>query len=415
MHINTPGRIVALLFLFSILCGCGGVQLKNTNTLSITPGSIAFGNATVGASATANVALQNKGLAAVQVSQLAFGNSAFSTLSQSTLPATIAPGAIFNVTVQFSPTAAGPLTSQLEVVTNQSSGAATGIGLSGTGVPAVTSLSCNLSSISGSGSVVCTVTLNAAAASGGLTVNLSSSDSAVNLPSSVTIPANATSAQFNASVTTVSSAQSATLTASVGGSATTFALQLVPNGATLTLNATNISFGTTALNTPLTQSLVATASGTLPVSIGSATLSGTGFTIVGATFPITLNPGQSITLNVQFDPKALGATTGQLSVASSALTNGTAVISLSGTGVAFEVELTWNAPPESAGTVSGYRVYRSTGGSSAYQLLNSNLAQQTTYTDTSVQGGQVYDYVVESVDGVGDQSSPSNTTTVTVP
>ena len=54
----------------------------------------------------------------------------------------------------------------------------------------------------------------------------------------------------------------------------------------------------------------------------------------GATFPVTLNPNQSVTLNVQFDPTAAGAATGQLTIQSNSSTNGTAVVSLSGTGTA---------------------------------------------------------------------------------
>lgn len=409
-------RFVPLSFLLLLMfCGCGGVELTNTNALFVTPSSVTFGNVTVGQTGTTTIALQNRGLKAIAVSQLKINTQSFSALGQSTLPATIAPGSTYNLTVKFTPTAAGATTSQLDLVTDQTSGATTSIGLTGTGNPALTSLTCTLTSISGSGSDVCTVTLNVAAASGGFVVDLSSSASSIALPPSVTVPAGATTAHFNANVSTVSGSQSATLTASASGSSTTFALQLVPNGSSLSFNASSIAFGTTALNIPVTQSLVATSSGTLPVSITSATLSGTGFTIVGTTFPLTLNPGQSATLNVQFNPKALGATGGQLVVASTALANGTAAITLSGTAVAYEVQLTWNAPADATSAISGYKVYRSTGGSSTYQLLNSSVENDTAYTDTTVQGGAVYDYIVESVDTSGAVSDPSNTTTVTIP
>ncbi len=53
-----------------------------------------------------------------------------------------------------------------------------------------------------------------------------------------------------------------------------------------------------------------------------------------ATLPVTLNPTQSVTLNVQFDPATAGAATGQLTVQSNSTTNGTAVIGLTGTGTA---------------------------------------------------------------------------------
>jgi ASPM-SPD-2-Hydin domain-containing protein len=167
------------------------------------------------------------------------------------------------------------------------------------------------------------------------------------------------------------------------------------------------------LNTPVTQDLVLTASGNSPVSVTSAVLAGAGFTIPGATFPFTLNPGQTATLHVQFNPKTAGAATGQLTVNSNSVVNNGAAIKMSGTAVAYEVQLNWNAP--SGDAVTGYKVYRATGASATYQLLTSSAVSETSYTDTTVQSGDVYDYVVESVDGSGGVSSPSNTTTVAVP
>jgi fibronectin type 3 domain-containing protein len=150
------------------------------------------------------------------------------------------------------------------------------------------------------------------------------------------------------------------------------------------------------------------------VTINSATLSGTGFTMSGATFPVTLNPNLAITLDVQFDPATAGAVTGQLTVQSNSSVNGTVAISLTGTGVAHYVDLSWDAPGGSADPVAGYHIYRSTGGST-YQLLNSSLDTQTTYVDSTVQSGQSYDYIVKSVDSSGVESTSSNQAAATIP
>jgi hypothetical protein len=166
---------------------------------------------------------------------------------------------------------------------------------------------------------------------------------------------------------------------------------------------------------PATQSLTLTSTGTSSVTISAATLTGTGFTMSGVTFPVTLTPGQVATLAVQFDPTTAGAATGQLTLTSNSSTGNTATISLTGTGTAPEVELSWNAPSSSTDPVAGYNIYRSTGGSSSYQLLNSSVNTQTTYVDTTVQNGLVYDYIVESVDASGVVSVPSNTISVTTP
>jgi fibronectin type 3 domain-containing protein len=138
----------------------------------------------------------------------------------------------------------------------------------------------------------------------------------------------------------------------------------------------------------------------------------------GATFPVTLNPSLAVTLQVQFDPTAAGAATGQLTIQSNSSTNAMAAISLSGTGETgqqHQVDLSWDAPSSSADPVVGYNIYRSTGGSSAYQLLNSSVDAQTTYVDSAVQAGSTYDYVVESVDSSGAESVPSNEASAVIP
>jgi fibronectin type 3 domain-containing protein len=90
-------------------------------------------------------------------------------------------------------------------------------------------------------------------------------------------------------------------------------------------------------------------------------------------------------------------------------------ISLTGTGVTHQVNLSWVAPASSTDPVVGYNVYRAAGGTSSYQMLNSAVNAVTTYTDMAVQSGATYDYYVTSVDSAGNQSVPSNVTTVTIP
>ena len=102
----------------------------------------------------------------------------------------------------------------------------------------------------------------------------------------------------------------------------------------LTLSAGSLTFGDVTVNTASTQPLTLTSTGTAPVTINSATTGGTVFTVSGATFPVTLNPGQSVTLNVQFEPTATGAASDQLTIQSDSSTNGTAVVNLGGTGTA---------------------------------------------------------------------------------
>jgi hypothetical protein len=285
--------------------------------------------------------------------------------------------------------------------------------------PSLSSLTCSNSSMLGAGNDACTVTLSAAAASGGFKVSLASNNSAATVPSSVTVASGATTAIFSATVSAVTTAQAVTLTATAGSVSETFSLQLEAYVPTLSINATSIAFGDVTLNTPATQSLTLTSTGTAPVTVSSATISGTGYSVSGATFPLTLSAEQTVTLSVEFDPTAAGADSGTLTISSNSSTNSTATISLSGTGGSsetYEVDLSWDAPSSSSDPVAGYNIYRSPSGSSSYTLMGKVSSSELAYTDGSnIQDGQTYDYIVESVDASGNESVPSNMANVTIP
>jgi hypothetical protein len=215
----------------------------------------------------------------------------------------------------------------------------------------------------------------------------------------------------------VTTATTATLTATAGGVTKTFALQLNVGGPALTVDSTTIAFGNVDLDTPATQAVTLTSSGTSALTLSAGTLAGTGFTMSGVTFPATLNPGQSVTLNLQFDPAAAGAITGTVTLTSDATAGSTTVIHLTGTGISnvtYSVDLTWAAPASSSDAVAGYKVYRATG-SGAYMLLTSSAVTGTTYADANVTSGTTYSYEVTSVDAAGLESTPSNIWTGTIP
>jgi hypothetical protein len=209
------------------------------------------------------------------------------------------------------------------------------------------------------------------------------------------------------------------LTASAGSSSKTYALELNAYVAKLSINATSIAFGDVAVKSPATQSLTLTSSGSAPVTVSAATISGSEFSFSGATLPLTLNPDQDATLSVEFDPTTTGAATGTLTISSNSSTNPTTAISLTGTGgssESYQVNLAWDAPASSPDPVAKYNIYRSPSGSSSYALMGSVTSGELAYTDTnSIQGGQTYDYIVESVDASGNESVPSNMASVSVP
>ena len=220
-------------------------------------------------------------------------------------------------------------------------------------------------------------------------------------------------------VITSNSLSSPSTTVQLSGTGVAAAPAPAPSVAALTVNASSIAFGNVTINTPSTQTVTLQSTGSAPVTVSAVSVSGTGFTVSGGTFPLTLNPSQSATLSVQFDPTAAGAATGQLTIVSNASTNPSVQISLSGTGQAasasYQVNLSWTAPTSSSDTVTGYNVYRAPSGGSSYAMLNSGADSQTSYTDSTVQSGSTYQYYVTSVDSSGAESAPSNVATIAIP
>ncbi|HEY5213535.1 MAG TPA: choice-of-anchor D domain-containing protein [Acidobacteriaceae bacterium] len=309
-------------------------------TLSVNIASLAFGSAVVNSATTPQpVTLTSMGTIPVTISGATLSGAGF-TASGTIFPVTLNPGQTATLSVGFEPTAAAAVTGQLTITSNSSTGSSAVISLSGTGMAAqvaLSALSCSSGTITGAGTDTCTVTLTAAAPSGGLTVNLSSSDSTVTVPSTVIIPVGVASAEFTATVSSVATAQTATITASVGSMFTSYTLQLNATMLALTINPASVAFGNVVVNTPTTQQITLTSAGTAPVTINEITLTGAGFTLSGPALPITLTPNQATTVDISFDPTAVGAATGQLTVTSNASTKGTATVALTGTGTAAPV------------------------------------------------------------------------------
>lgn len=188
----------------------------------------------------------------------------------------------------------------------------------------------------------------------------------------------------------------------------------VPSSASLSATPSSLGFGTQALNSPTTQTIKITNTGTVALAITQDTIAGSGFT-VGITTPINLNPAQSVNVPVVFDPGSSGTVNGSLTLVS----NGTTVLAvpLTGTGVAplaHSVDVAWDA--STSVTLQGYNVYRSTVSGGPYTKLSPTLATSILlFTDTTPVSGKQYFYVVTSVDTNGAESSASSQVAVTIP
>jgi Abnormal spindle-like microcephaly-assoc'd, ASPM-SPD-2-Hydin len=419
----------------STMGGTAAVALSGAGTAAASPqltlsaSSLSFGSDTVNTAKTMSLTLASTGTSAVTVSSAAVSGTGFAIVG-GTLPATLNPNQTLALQVQFAPTATGTATGQLTLNSNSTTGGAAAVALSGTGMaPANPQLTLSASSLSFGSDTVNTaktlsltlastgtsaVTVNSAAITGtGFTIVAASFPVTLNPNQSVTLQV-----QFEPTATGAVTGQFTISSNSNTGGTAAVALSGTGTAASpqLTISAASLSFGSLTVNTASTLSLTLTSSGTSAVTVNSAAITGAGFTIVGGSFPATLNPTQTSTLQVQFEPTTAGAVTGQLAISSNSTSGGTADVALSGTGtaVAHSVDLSWTEPSSSTDPVAGYNIYRMISGGSL-ALVNSSPDSSTTYVDSTVVSGTTYNYVVKSVDSSGVESVASNEVTEAIP
>jgi fibronectin type 3 domain-containing protein len=117
---------------------------------------------------------------------------------------------------------------------------------------------------------------------------------------------------------------------------------------------------------------------------------------------------------VTFAPAATASVTGSVTITSNA-SNSPTIISFTGTGVAavsHSATLTWTA---STSVVIGYNVYRSTVSAGPFTKLTPSGVSAITYSDSTVQAGQTYYYVVTAVNSNNIESVYSNEVSATLP
>lgn len=152
-----------------------------------------------------------------------------------------------------------------------------------------------------------------------------------------------------------------------------------------------------------------------PVTISSASINSNEFALSGIALPITLDPGQTTSFTVTFQPVRTGAASATLSFSSDAANSPTSQ-ALAGSGKAapqHSVDLRWDA--SNGSDVVGYNVYRGSVSGGPYSKINAALEGSTAYTDNAVSAGQVYYYVTTAVGAGGDESGYSNQAQAVIP
>lgn len=194
--------------------------------------------------------------------------------------------------------------------------------------------------------------------------------------------------------------------------------QTPPSGntaGTLAVSPSSLSFGNVAVGS--SSSLTGTLSATNEdVVVSSAAWNGSGYSVSGITFPVTVAAGKSANYTVTFTPPTTGTSSGSMSFASNA-SNPSLTQSFSGDGTqsssgSHSVALSWNP---STSTVIGYNIYRGTQSGGPFSQLNSSLLSATTYTDANVQSGTTYYYVSTAVNSSNVESAYSNQATAAIP
>jgi hypothetical protein len=419
---QSSGKKTASLSISSSVTVTMSGTAVSSGLLGASPTNLSFSNVQVGSSQTLTEILSNSGGGSVTISGANVTGSGFS-ISGLTLPFTLAVGqsVLFNVT--FYAGSSGSPTGNLAISSNASN-PTLNVPLSAT-TATLGQLSANPTSLN-FGTVVngsSSTTAERLTNSGGSTLTISQiapsgtgfSISGVNPP--VTLSP-AQSLTFNVTFAPqVGGSVSGNLAISSNGSNPNLSIPLTGTGTVpgqLAITPSTIDFGNVVIGTTKTQAATLMASNG-PVTISSATVSQSEFSLSGLTFPVTIPAGNSLSFAVIFSPQATGTASGNFTFVSNA-SNTPMVQSVTGAGISapqHNVSLTWSASTSS--NVVGYNIYRATVSGGPYTLINSALDTSTSDTDTTIQGGQTYYYVVTAVDSSGAESAYSNQTTAVIP
>jgi len=409
-----PVLVISLLFMSGCLAltGAGSASKSSTGstavgTLSANAASLNFGNIVAGSSSLQTVTLTNTGTASVTVSEAAVTGSGFSLVG-SMSAVSIAAGQTHSFQIRFSPTMSGSDSGSVTIASDATN-SSLDIRLGGTAMAGLT-ISAQPASKTVTAGQTATFSVTAAGPAP-LTYQWKKSGVAISGATSATYttpPATTSENGESFAVTVSSSADDDSVTSNPA------MLTVDASPSTLTASTTSLDFPNVSVGAGSVLPVAFTNTGNSEITISNVVIAGAGYTTSGVQSGQILAPGQTGTLNVTFDPSGTGTIAGGLTVTSNAA-NSPARIALSGTGVAavqHSATLSW---ADSDSTVTGYNVYRSTVSGGPYTKLDSALVAATTSTDTSVQAGQTYFYVVTSVDTSGVESGYSSEASAAIP
>jgi len=405
INLATVGPVIALLGMMLISASAASAQLV------CSPPNLRFGSVVVGQTETLLTTVTNSGQTSVTLSGATATNVQF-TASGLSLPLVLQAGQSVDVSASFTPTSLGYRGGAIRFTSNASNANlmldVTGAGTTNEAVTASPSVVSFGQVAMGTSSTVPVVLTNSrswrvyllAFQTTGTEFSISGPGLPLILNPGKSVALNVTfspksSGLVGGSVFVSGPSEAAIPLTGTGVAATTPAqLTLTPGP----LNFGNVPVGTTE-TLPITMSAVGAS-----VTVSSAGSSSSQFVLNGASFPVTIAAGHSISFNVAFTPQSSGTVSGSLAFASTASNSGTTE-SLTGVGTAtqYSVNLSWNPSSD----VTGYNLYRSTAANGKFLKINSSVNPNTAYTDTTVVSGQTYYYAATSVSSSGQESSLS--------
>ena len=403
-----------------------------TGQLVPNPSPANFGSVVIGNTVPQSVVLSNTGGSDLTISQTTVSGAGFGIGSLG-LPLTLPPGQSVPLPTTFAPQSSGNFSGSVSIVYsvlknkshgrgNLPSNGTTTVSLNGTGVTPG-QLTANPSSLNfGNVQVSSSQTLTDSITNvGGVSVTISQatatgpgfSFSGLNPPLTLNPGASVTFSVVFAPLSASSASGSMTVTSNASNPTLTIALSGIgtPQGQ-LAVSPTSQDFGTVTVGA--NSSKAANLSASLGnVTVTTANLNNSEFSISGITFPVTIAPGQSVPFTLTFAPQTSGTANGVLSFNSNASNSPTDT--LTGNGVApqpHSASLSWL---DGGSGITGYNVYRGSVSGGPYSKINSALDPSPAYTDNSVLAGQTYYYVTTAVDGSGVESAHSNEAQASIP
>ncbi|MEW6486260.1 MAG: choice-of-anchor D domain-containing protein, partial [Pseudomonadota bacterium] len=310
--------------------------------ISLSQELIDFGTVPTGLPKTVALTVTNTGNAPMSITGITNPASPFSVVSVGTPPIQLLPGTSYSIIVIFNPTAANNYSSSFVIQTNAINGNKT-VNLQGFGVSPFMTIQEGDGTSDGTlefGSVkigqekplTLTITNN-----GTISYNITSISGVIS-PFSMTMPSLPYTLDSGESLELTimfTPTQSGGFTGQINIQTNITGLSQIVNlsgtGTTpvLSVSPTTLDFGSVTAGTSSDLTVTLSNTGNETLTVNTLSVTGTGFSLVGAATPINIAPGNSQNITVRFSPTDVKNYSGSLSIQSN---GGNQTVSLSGQG-----------------------------------------------------------------------------------